>query len=1335
MCPIRPHRWPAAVVAALCAAATLAAHPAAAQGFTWTAQGPIAPISRIENAMVYDSGNQRMAMFGGYDLNFNRTNDMWEYNGSARVWANVTPASGAIPSPRQGAAMAYDPARQRILMFGGSDDAGTVLGDTWEWSTTAKTWTLLAPSPAPAARVGSRMVFDTANDRIVLHGGWNSSTSSFFSDTWAWNPTNRTWSNLGSGFSGAFSPRTYHGFVYNTTNNRVTIFGGRAAAADLNDLWELQGNTWVNIPAGGPPPGRGWSGVTYESANSRLVLYGGFSVPGGFSFQDTWAWNGSTWAQLPDGPTPRDSHQMVWDPNRGVSVVFGGSANDVRELAGSTWSGAFNQVNWPPAQDEHSIAFDLVPGGSHARIFLYGGGDTRVWETFANSPPFTLGWRSPWIPSPGPGPGGRIGHAIVHEGPARDRVVLFGGRERTNGTLGPTVFGDTWAFTRTPGVGTLTWNSLPGGPPARYDHQMVYDTLRDRIVMFGGRNASGTALGDTWIWNGSSWSSGPGGPSARFDHAMAYDNVRNVVVLFGGDDGSQKLGDTWEWDGTSWSQRATSGPPARSGAALSSFPNSGACGGNILLFGGRAQSAALLNDHWVWNGTSWGNVTVPGSKPSPRVNARMLYDGNEAMLWLFGGLTATGRSGELWTASISGGSGSGTFSVNDVSVAEGNSGTTNATFTVSLSPPQSTPASVSFATANGSATAGSDYSTTSGSLSFAACQGSQTVNVPVIGDTVDEPDETFVLNLSAPSGATISDPTGQGTILDDDPAPQVFISDCAVSEGNSGTANCSFAVTLSSASSATVTVNYATASNTAVAGSDFNAASGTVTFPPLTTGPQTVDVAVIGDVVDEPDETFVVNLSSPAGATLGDAQGLGTIVDDDAAPQISIGDCAQAEGQFGSTSCTFNVTLSNPKSTTVTVNYATSNGTAIAGSDYTTVSGTVTFPALSTAQTVSVPVLGDLVDEPDETYTVTLSSPSGGTIGDGQGLGTIVDDDPTPEVIVEDCAVAEGNSGTASCTFNLSLSNASSSTVSLNFATADGSATVAGSDYFANSGSVTFPALSTGPQTVTVLVRGDTALEGDEGFFLNLSAPSGATLPDPQGVGTILDDDAPSLSGNELTHGSNELHNLGPGTGPAPGQNVFRIAQRPRSSYEVLVDATSGDIGPGLFLERLSSENVTVVQTGSPVGTGQSVALRWQNTLAGTVVGQSIRVRSNGCTASCGADDVYKIRFSDTTYTVPRFNNSASQVTVLIVQNRTNATVSGNVYFWSAAGSLLYIQPLSLAARTTLILNAAAITALAGRSGSITIAHDGGYGALAGKAVALEPATGFSFDSVMAPRP
>ena len=98
----------------------------------------------------------------------------------------------------------------------------------------------------------------------------------------------------------------------------------------MNDLWELQGNTWVDVtPAGTLPPTRCCMSAVYEEGNGRLVIYAGLNHAGQFDYIDTWAWNGSSWAQLPNGPTGRDSHVMVWDRDRGLSIMFGGFLADV----------------------------------------------------------------------------------------------------------------------------------------------------------------------------------------------------------------------------------------------------------------------------------------------------------------------------------------------------------------------------------------------------------------------------------------------------------------------------------------------------------------------------------------------------------------------------------------------------------------------------------------------------------------------------------------------------------------------------------------------------------------------------------------------------------------------------------------------------------------------------------------------------------------------------------------------------------------------------------------------------------------------------------------------
>lgn len=446
-------------------------------------------------------------------------------------------------------------------------------------------------------------------------------------------------------------------------------------------------------------------------------------------------------------------------------------------------------------------------------------------------------------------------------------------------------------------------------------------------------------------------------------------------------------------------------------------------------------------------------------------------------------------------------------------------------------------------------------------------------------------------------------------------------------------------------------------------------------------------------------------------------------------PTIAINDVAVTEGNSGSTNATFTVSLSGTFSSTVTVNYATANQTATAGLDYTASSGVVTFPPGTVTQPVSIPVLGDTIDEPNETFLVNLTGPVNGTLADGQGVGTINDDDAVPAISIDDVAVAEGNAGTVNAVFMASLSSPSGNTVTVNFATANGTAT-AGSDYTAASGPVSFaPGITTQPITVTV--SGDTTAEANETFQVNLTGPSNATIADAQGVGTINNDDLPGgvVPEAELSHGFRLVADLA-AVGGVADTDTYRLSQKPRSSYEILVDGTSGDVFP-IALERLDGTN-TVVQTATPVGVGPSRSLRFINGTAASVEGDTIRVTSGGCSTTCGADDVYRLRSYETTGAIPRFNNSGSQITVLVLQNPTDATVSGTAYLWSSAGALVGQQAFSLAAKQLFVLNTSAVAP--GVGGSITVVHDGRYGGLVGKTVALEPATGFSFDSPMVPR-
>jgi hypothetical protein len=318
----------------------------------------------------------------------------------------------------------------------------------------------------------------------------------------------------------------------------------------------------------------------------------------------------------------------------------------------------------------------------------------------------------------------------------------------------------------------------------------------------------------------------------------------------------------------------------------------------------------------------------------------------------------------------------------------------NAVFRVTLTVAATQPVSVHYATADGTATAGADYTATSGTLTIPAGSTSGTITVPVLPDLIDEANETFTMNLSNAVNATITQAQGVGTINDNDPLPVLTINDVSVTEGNSGTQNAVFTVTLTGATARTVTVNYATANGSpaATAGSDYVAKSGTLTFAPGVTT-QTVSVVVNGDLLNEANETFFVNLSGATNASIGDSRGICTIIDDDPLPSVSINSVSLAEGNTGTRNMTFTLTLSAPSGRSVTVNYATADGTATAGSDYTAKSGTVTFSAGATSRTITVSINGDRTVEPNETFFVNLSTPVNATIATGQGVGTILNDD------------------------------------------------------------------------------------------------------------------------------------------------------------------------------------------------------------------------------------------------------------------------------------------------------------------------------------------------------
>ena len=450
------------------------------------------------------------------------------------------------------------------------------------------------------------------------------------------------------------------------------------------------------------------------------------------------------------------------------------------------------------------------------------------------------------------------------------------------------------------------------------------------------------------------------------------------------------------------------------------------------------------------------------------------------------------------------------LSVSDADVVEGGT----LAFEVGFAEgPSSRDVTVRYRTRSGTAAADDDYDDDYESapqeLRIVAGDTSATVSVPTVPDTLNEDNESLELVLSDPQGAVIVAGSASGTIIDDDPLPELRVGNTEASEGVGASA--AFTLSLGEASGRDVTVAYSTADLTADAGDDYIAVSDGEVVIAAGDRQATVDVALVDDDVAEDVETFRLVVSSAVNASRGDSVGVATVTDDDGLVQILVDDPAAVHEGDGA-SAVFTVRLSHAHPTeAVTVMYSTADGTAIAGSDYTAAtSQTLTFAVTDTTKTVSVPLINDDVAEPAETFRLVLSSPgSNAELGDGEATVLIRDDDGLPTVSVADAATrTEG----ATASFTVTLSRAVPREVTVDYATradptaAAETAAVPGQDYTAASGTVTFAARAT-EATVTVPLLGDALDEHTETFWLRLASPTGATIADGTAIGTIADDD------------------------------------------------------------------------------------------------------------------------------------------------------------------------------------------------------------------------------------
>jgi hypothetical protein len=457
-------------------------------------------------------------------------------------------------------------------------------------------------------------------------------------------------------------------------------------------------------------------------------------------------------------------------------------------------------------------------------------------------------------------------------------------------------------------------------------------------------------------------------------------------------------------------------------------------------------------------------------------------------------------------------------SINNISQENGNTGTTsNFSFTVTLSAAADVPVIVPYTTADGTAVAGTDYVGIPDAhfLTFPAGSTSQALTVVVDGHTGTLQNQlTFKVKLGTPVNATIGVGTGTGTILNEYPIPRVTINNVTAQE-KAGTQVFNFTVTLSKKFAAAVTVQYATANGTGVAGVDYVATAGVLTFPANTTT-GTISVTVNGQINPQADKTFFVNLTNPVNAIPGlSMQGVGTMRN--TFSRLSIANpAAVVDGTSGLTNMVFTVTLVKPPpGVAVTVAYSTANGPAVggavAGVNYAPVSGTLTFPAGATSETITVPLIGNPYNDITRTFTVTLGAATNALVqgGSGTATGTILDNVAPPVVsITSNVLYVDGTAGFELFFFSLTMSAPSSLAVTVDCTTVNGTA-IAGIDYVGGTTQVTFaPGQTATVLTVVVLGTVTPSVSPADSFGIAIAidalSAGPATIGNGLGTGTIV---------------------------------------------------------------------------------------------------------------------------------------------------------------------------------------------------------------------------------------
>ncbi|OGR07808.1 MAG: hypothetical protein A2341_07355 [Deltaproteobacteria bacterium RIFOXYB12_FULL_58_9] len=639
-------------------------------------------------AMTYFASHAAMVAFGGADclwcasgidnkscsVTWVRKQDHWS------VVEPIDPQGDGNPGSRQRAAMAYHPATDRVVMFGGATQwpGGEALGDTWEWD--GRSWAQkqagAATGETPTARWGHSMALDERRNVILLFGGHSDDPGGqALGDIWEWNGDQ--WAQVCTTSPCADtvpSARCGQAMAFDPDLQGVVMFGGTTGS---QETWTYDGEQWTLLCPSAActrvPPGRADHSLTYDPNLGELLVFGGwptdYSGPDTFpALDDMWRWAGSAWllvtpADSGDGaPQARRGHAMAYDYARARTIMIGGnpqlsdfgcssccylpSLKGTWEWDGVTWQEQAPLGHAPQEVSEAHLAFHE---GLGAVVLLpIETGSLLSWFAWVDA-----AWRLQSTSV------SQRTQTDMASDATRNRVVLFGGAHSAgdcNDTSG--VCQDTWELDASTG-----WSErCEGGgdtcvqPPPTTAMALARDPVNDTVLLFGGTSSDNFMVENTsYAWDGGGWQEVctatacmDSRPSPRMRHRMVTipSGTDQGVLLFGGFSMFDSMGGTYLWNGQEWAPASNSAAPrARHETGLAYDASRGEVvlfgGENLIMFGGDCGDGPLCTDTWTWQHGSWRQPAIwdpeQDGNPPRRRNHGMAFDPSTERVLIYGG--------------------------------------------------------------------------------------------------------------------------------------------------------------------------------------------------------------------------------------------------------------------------------------------------------------------------------------------------------------------------------------------------------------------------------------------------------------------------------------------------------------------------------------------------------------------------------------------------------------------------------------------------------------------------------------------------------------------------